>query len=225
MYRTGLRLSLVTKLYIPIAFMMFLILGINSKNTLLAAVQLAAILALELAILTYIGSLRRIAAAIALITIFIGVGLAVRVISMILGYEPVALEDMAVSTLRVVEFFLAVAIAFQWIRVSEYGWIFRRMGLKNVATLFVITLTQLSPILIAYSEALTTIRLKYGGRVLRKTVKPLVIYSFNYGRDVAEAVYMYGIPEPNIEMMIGRNDMVMMLGLTVVLAGLGILPG
>ncbi|MEM4612999.1 MAG: hypothetical protein QXJ56_03465 [Ignisphaera sp.] len=223
-YRVDTGLSLTTKLYIPATIMLFLILAINPNHILLASIQLVAILAIELSILLYIGSLKNVASAIVFIAIFIVLGLITRTLSIILGYEPANLEDMVVSTIRVVEFFLAITIAFQWIKISEYSWFLKKMGLTNIATLVTITLTQLSPILVAYSEALTTIRLKYGGKVLQKAVKPLIIYSINYGRDVAEAVYMYGIPELNIQFSIKEIDVALMMVTTAVLVLLGIMP-
>ncbi len=223
-YRADLKISLITKLYIPIALMLFLLLAINSKNILLTATQLITILILELSILMYIGSLKRIVSAIIFITIFISIGLVIRTLSIALSYEPTALEDMILSTLRVIEFFLAITIALQWIKVSEYRWIFKKLGLSNIATLLTLVLTQFSPILIAYSEALTTIRLKYGGKALQKVVKPLIIYSLNYGRDIAEAIYMYGISEPDIEVAIEKVDVMLIVVITIALIQLCIIP-
>ena len=102
-YRSSLGLSLVAKLCIPIAIMLFLVFGIRTEYIGIAAIQLLSTFIIEIAILLYVGSLKRVASAITLIVIFITVGLSIRLISAILGYEPVKLEDMVISTFRVIE--------------------------------------------------------------------------------------------------------------------------
>lgn len=220
-YRDGSGLSLIAKLCIPISIMLFLALAIRVGHIGVATLQILSIFIIEILILIYIGSLKRIASAIMLIAIFITAGLSIRLISAILGYEPVKLEDMVISTLRVAGFFIAMTIMFQWIKISEYQWIFKKLKLEGIAILLTVTLTQISAILIAYSEALTTIRLKYGGRALQKVVKPLIIYSINYGRDFAEAMYMYGIPEPHIDISMRGVDVMLSLGISIILIFLG----
>uniref|UniRef100_A0A7C5XMG5 Cobalt transport protein n=1 Tax=Ignisphaera aggregans TaxID=334771 RepID=A0A7C5XMG5_9CREN len=223
-YKVNSNISLVTRLYIPLILMIFLIFAINIDYILMAAIQVIAVFILEFIIFMYIGGFKRIASAVILISIFIAMGLAIRFISIMLGYEPTKLEEMAISTSRVIEFFFAITIAMQWIRVSEYRWLFKKLRLEDIAILFTVTLTQLSSILVAYSEALTTIRLKYGGRGLQKIVKPLVIYSISYGRDVAEAIYMYGVPEPKVDISIGKIDILLIVAISSTLIFLGIAP-
>jgi hypothetical protein len=223
-YKVNPNISIATRLYIPLILMIFLIFAIDINYIQVAVMQVTAIFIIEFVIFMYIGGLKRIASALILIFIFIAMGLAIRFISIILGYEPTRLEEMAISTLRVIEFFFAITIAMQWIRISEYRWLFKKLRLESIAILFTVTLTQLSSILIAYSEALTTIRLKYGGRGLQKIVKPLVIYSISYGRDVAEAIYMYGVPEPKVNISIGKTDILLIAAISSTLIFLGIAP-
>jgi hypothetical protein len=223
-YKVNPNISIATRLYIPLILMMFLIFAIDINYIQVAVIQVTAIFIIEFVIFMYIGGLKRIASALILIFIFIAMGLAIRFISIILGYEPTRLEEMAISTSRVIEFFFAITIAMQWIRISEYRWLFKKLRLESIAILFTVTLTQLSSILIAYSEALTTIRLKYGGRGLQKIVKPLVIYSISYGRDVAEAIYMYGVPEPKVNISIGKTDILLIAAISSTLIFLGIAP-
>jgi hypothetical protein len=223
-YKVNSNISIATRLYIPLILMIFLIFAIDINYIQVAVIQVTAIFIIEFVIFMYIGGLKRIASALILIFIFIAMGLAIRFISIILGYEPTRLEEMAISTLRVIEFFFAITIAMQWIRISEYRWLFKKLRLESIAILFTVTLTQLSSILIAYSEALTTIRLKYGGRGLQKIVKPLVIYSISYGRDVAEAIYMYGVPEPKVNISIGKTDILLIAAISSTLIFLGIAP-
>jgi len=223
-YKVNSNISIATRLYIPLILMIFLIFAIDINYIQVAVIQVTAIFIIEFVIFMYIGGLKRIASALILIFIFIAMGLAIRFISIILGYEPTRLEEMAISTLRVIEFFFAITIAMQWIRISEYRWLFKKLRLESIAILFAVTLTQLSSILIAYSEALTTIRLKYGGRGLQKIVKPLVIYSISYGRDVAEAIYMYGVPEPKVNISIGKTDILLIAAISSTLIFLGIAP-
>jgi hypothetical protein len=223
-YKVNSNISIATRLYIPLILMMFLIFAIDINYIQVAVIQVTAIFIIEFVIFMYIGGLKRIASALILIFIFIAMGLAIRFISIILGYEPTRLEEMAISTSRVIEFFFAITIAMQWIRISEYRWLFKKLRLESIAILFTVTLTQLSSILIAYSEALTTIRLKYGGRGLQKIVKPLVIYSISYGRDVAEAIYMYGVPEPKVNISIGKTDILLIAAISSTLIFLGIAP-
>jgi hypothetical protein len=223
-YKVNSNISIATRLYIPLILMIFLIFAIDINYIQVAVIQVTAIFIIEFVIFMYIGGLKRIASALILIFIFIAMGLAIRFISIILGYEPTRLEEMAISTLRVIEFFFAITIAMQWIRISEYRWLFKKLRLESIAILFTVTLTQLSSILIAYSEALTTIRLKYGGRGLQKIVKPLVIYSISYGRDVAEAIYMYGVPEPKVNISIGKTDILLIAAISFTLIFLGIAP-
>jgi hypothetical protein len=223
-YKVNPNISIATRLYIPLILMIFLIFAIDINYIQVAVMQVTAIFIIEFVIFMYIGGLKRIASALILIFIFIAMGLAIRFISIILGYEPTRLEEMAISTSRVIEFFFAITIAMQWIRISEYRWLFKKLRLESIAILFTVTLTQLSSILIAYSEALTTIRLKYGGRGLQKIVKPLVIYSISYGRDVAEAIYMYGVPEPKVNISIGKTDILLIAAISSTLIFLGIAP-
>lgn len=151
--------------------------------------------ALSFALTFLVGGFRRVLNALKLPLIFVLIGFATTLFSMALGYPAPSPKSVILSTAKLVALFLVIALGFQWISLRELRWILSRAGLGSIASLTTVVLTLIPAVLNLYSEAYTATLLKYGRRYAYKALKPLVIHSILFSRDVAQAVYWYGLPQ------------------------------
>ncbi|MEM1608403.1 MAG: hypothetical protein QXG81_03900 [Ignisphaera sp.] len=152
-------------------------------------------IALLFALTFWVGGFKRVLNALKLPLIFVLIGFATMLFSVAMGYAAPSPKAVILSTAKITALFLIIALGFQWISLRELRWVLSKAGLGSIASLTTVVLTLIPAVLNLYSEAYTATLLKYGKRYAYKALKPLIIHSILFSRDVAQAVYWYGLPQ------------------------------
>lgn len=153
------------------------------------------------------------------VAIFLSAGFIINVFAKIFNLWIADTASVAISSLRGALMFISVALVFQWIKIGEIRWFLEKIGLSRLGAAIAIAFAQLPSIIVMYSESLTTVRLKYGSRYLYKAVLPLILYSVSYAREVAEAIYIHGIPSYPVKISVKIRDVVVIVASLAVLLG------
>lgn len=149
------------------------------------------------ALLFMVGGAEKVLNALKLPMLFILIGFATTLFSMAMGYPTPSINSMMLSTAKLTALFLTIALFFQWISLRELRWIMNRVGAATCGGLVVATLALIPALINNYSDAFTSTLLKLGRRRVYKALKPLVIHAAMLSRDIAQALYLYGIPSPS----------------------------
>ncbi len=155
-----------------------------------------AIACVELCLVSYLKGFYRALKAVTTIAFFITLGSAVFAFNRLLGYPSPQYGEIVVGAVRVFSFFLAFSLFFQLISLSEWRGIMIRLGFRNQALIISMINILLPLTLIHFSEALVTVKLKYGGKKLTSLVTPLAFLAVMNSRNIVEAYSLY---PPRIE--------------------------
>ncbi|MCS7112162.1 MAG: hypothetical protein RMI45_01320 [Ignisphaera sp.] len=221
-YTSSTRLSIITRLVVPITILLYLLIGPFLKLRILPSLlHILPALTMVLAILYLCGSFRRVLGGLQFVAIFSAAGLAINAFAKIFNLWIVDIVSVAVSSLRGALMFVTIALVFQWIKIGEVRWLLERIGLGRLGAAIAIAFSQLPCIIVMYSESLVTVRLKHGSRYLYKAVLPLILYSANHAREIAEAMYIHGIPGYPVQTSMRVRDVaVIVVSITVLLGSL-----
>lgn len=203
----GFLSRLITCISMMIASIMLFVLRLHLQTLCILTVF---VLAIEFLILWIGGGLKRVLSGFALVMLFAVFGFLITITSMFTGFTPPSVEYTVSSMLRMVALVLSFATMLQFLTTEEIRWILIKVGLKDISTILGLTFSQLPLTLMHFSEALTTIKLKFGGNKIYKVVKPLVVYSIINSLNIAEALYIHGIYPPRTpKMLCGLKDLLL----------------
>ncbi|MEM0338885.1 MAG: hypothetical protein QW320_09060 [Ignisphaera sp.] len=192
--RGGASFSLYTKMLLLAVLLVEVTISITlfkESNIVFTVYSIALLFALTF----WVGGFKRVLNALKLPLIFILIGFATMLFSVAMGYAAPSPQAVILSTAKLTALFLIIALGFQWISLRELRWVLSKAGLGSIASLTTVVLTLIPAVLNLYSEAYTATLLKYGRRYAYKSLKPLITHSILLSRDVAQAVYWYGLPQ------------------------------
>ena len=150
----------------------------------------------ELGIASYLKGVSRALKAVSTVAFFIALGSTIFAINRFLGYPSPQYSEIVVGAVRIFSFFLAFSLFFQLISLGEWRGVMTRLGFRNQALIISMINILLPLTLMHFSEALVTVKLKYGGRRLTSLVTPLAFLAVMNSRNIVEAYSLY---PPRIE--------------------------
>jgi len=210
-------LGLVAKVVTPLALLApavapYLIPGAEARP-----LQAVLLIAYELLVLGYVTGVRRVFRMLSLVFLFLGVALVLTALSSVLGTGPPDLLYSVSWTLRLASIVLALSLLFQLLTVGEVRYLLMRLGLGWLSEVVSVAIAQLPVVLLSFSEATVAAVLKLGGRRVSAIVKPLVVDAVITSRQVAEALYLHGLPPaPKPALFGGPADAYLILGAVTV---------
>lgn len=187
--------SLYTRTLLPMALFLMTAISISIRDR--GVVFVAYGYSIVVFALCLCKNLLRSLRGLALPAVFILMGFAIHVLSKILGYPTPSVYTLALSSFKLALAFLSIALFFQWIEFRELRYVLTRVGLGKVASYITMALTIIPLLSYLYSESYVAAVLKFGKRKAHKAVKPLVIQSAILAKDLAQAIYFYGLPKSN----------------------------
>jgi hypothetical protein len=206
-------LGLVAKVVVPLTLLVpavapYLVPGAEARPS-----QPAVLVVYELLVLGYVAGVRRVSKMVSLVVLFLGVALALSMLSSVLGTGPPDPMYSVSWTLRLLSIVLALSMLFQLLTVGEVRYLLMRLGLRWLSEVVSVAIAQLPVVLISFSEATVAAVLKLGGRRVSAVVKPLVVDAVVISRQVAEALYLHGLPPaPRPALIRGATDVYLILG-------------
>jgi len=131
-----------------------------------------------------------------LVLIIIAIGFIINILSPYIG-SPISIDPLSliVYSARMAGIIIALSMIFQLMSLREIIYITEMLRLSKLSSIITIAFSQLPLTAIQFSEAITTIRLKYGRRGLFLAIKPLIIETILNSRSIAESLYLYGLPK------------------------------
>lgn len=208
-YTSSTGLSVTTRIAIPTTLLLYLLINSFLKlKPLLNLFYMLPVLVAILIILHKSGSFRKILGGLQFVAIFIAVGLAINLFAKFFNFWVVDITSVTIASLKGALMFMTIASIFQWTRIEEIRWFLERVGLGELGASIAIAFSQIPYVMIMYSEALSTVKLKYGSRYLYKALLPMILHSANYAREIAEAIYIYGIPKYPIDASMKAVDVI-----------------
>lgn len=217
-YTSSTGLSVITRIAIPTILLLYLLISSFLKLKPLSNLfyMLPALVAI-LIILHTSGSFRKILGGLQFVVIFIAIGLAINLLAKFFNFWVVDITSAAIASLKGALMFMTIASIFQWTRIEEIRWFLEKIGLGELGTSIAIAFSQIPYIMIVYSEALSTVKLKYGSRYLYKALLPMILHSVNYAKEITEATYIYGIPKYPIDASIKIVDAIIVVASSMML--------
>jgi len=210
------RLGLISKIVVPLILLVpavvpYLIPGAEARP-----MQPLILIAYELLVLGYVTGVGRVFRMLSLVTLFLGVALALSALSLVLGTGPPDPLYSISWTLRLMSIVLALSVLFQVLTVGEVRYLMMGLGLGWLSEVAAVAIAQLPVVLLSFSEAMVAAVLKLGGRRVSALVKPLVVDAVITSRQVAEALYLHGLPPaPRPTLLRGPLDTYLVLGAVV----------
>jgi len=220
--RTVKLFGFASRLLTPAVLLLYASIGFAGRGGLFSSLVL---LALQITLAAALLGPRRAASMLSFLGFIALLGVAFTFLGIVLGYpapEPVA---VVTSTVRIVVALGSVSMFFQLVSTGELYYMLRRMGLRDTATIIALAFAYLPNTLAMFSEASAAALLKYGRRGLLSAVKSLIVDAAISSFAVAEAVYLYGVPEKKPILYRGLHDAVLitsvsLIPLPLVIAGL-----
>ncbi len=203
--------GLVTRVLTPLLLLSSLSLPYVVPGSRIPLVQTAAALAYEAVLVTYLAGSRRLLGVLRLVGLFLVLGFALNLLSALLGFEPSDAAVLVTRTLRMASIVIALTLVFQLLTVGEMRLLLRGLGLERYSEMFAVAMSQLPTTLVSFSEAYVVAKLKLGRRRIAALVKPLVVDSVLNSRQVAEALYIHGIPPAPKPKLVSRRDPLMLV--------------
>jgi hypothetical protein len=217
-YNSSTSLSIATRISIPIAIVLYLLINPFLKLKPLAnLIYIIPALLMALTIIYISGSFKRILGGLQFVVLFIVIGLIINLLAGIFGLWNTNLVDVAIASMRGAIMFMAITLIFQWVKIEEVQWLLEKIGLGKLGVSIAIAFSQLPHIIVMYLEALVTVKLKYGSRYLYKVLLPLTLYTINHAREVAEAIYIHGMPRCFVDFSIKIKDIIIMISFIFIL--------
>ncbi|WP_048163083.1 hypothetical protein [Thermogladius calderae] len=193
-YGKSLEASLASRVAMTMSLFVTIVLASLSQPKPSSWLVAAVVAVVELSILKVASGMRTLLRAVAVIGIFVTISLVMRLVGIFLFYNLLSAEFTLYSTVLLVEAFLAISVFLQTVRPGELVWLADKVGLKRAGRMLALVMTHIGSIVSAYSEVLVVVRLKKTKTVL--ALRPLLLYTVEYGIQVNEAVYLYGLPDP-----------------------------
>lgn len=211
------RFGLVARALVPPLLLLSLSLPYVVPGAEMPLAQTLVALAYEASLLTYLAGPRRLLGVLRLVGAFLALGLALNLLSALLGYEPSDAAVLAARTLRMAGIVISLTLLFQLLTVGELRLLLSKLGLgRYYSEMFAVAMAQLPVAFMSFSEAYVVARLKLGGRRVSSLVKPLIVDSILNSRQVAEALYIHGIPPaPRPRLVSGRDPLIVVPALLV----------
>lgn len=153
-----------------------------------------------------------------LVLFFTLVSALIFVLSTLISLPAPSTPELASGVARIVSLFLGFTLLFQLVSLREWRGVLYRLGLRRQSLIVSMIMTQLPITLMHFSEALTTVRLKYAGRRIERLVTPLTYYTVLTTRNVVEAYAQY---PPSLKarlMLFRKKDIVVYAGLVALTA-------
>ena len=189
-----------------------------SSKSFKPAILLATILAIELLIAHSAGGVKRVVGSLKLVLLFIVVGLAVVMLARALGLPAGSPLAALVGSVRIAALVIALSLVLQWVSLRELRWILERFGLRKASIALSMVLVQLPLTISVFSEALTTVRLKYGRRFPTSFAKPLLYHAMTNSRAFVESFYLHGVPPAKVKLEFSALDVLVVCTSTLGLA-------
>lgn len=126
-----------------------------------------------------------------LVLLFTLVSALIFALSALISPPAPSIHELASGVARIVSLFLGFTLLFQLVSLREWRSVLYRLGLRRQSLIVSMIMTQLPITLMHFSEALTTVRLKYAGKRLERLVTPLTYYTVLNTRNVVEAYAQY----------------------------------
>lgn len=174
----------------------------------------------ELGMVSYLKGASKALKGLAFIAFFILIGTAIFMLNRALGLPSPRYEEVVTGSVRLFAFFLAFSLFFQLISLEEWRGIMLKLGLRDQALMFSVIGVLLPLTLMQFSEALTTVKLKYGGKRLTSLVVPMAFLAVMNSRNIVEAMIVY---PPRVEGYISLfkpRDLILYVILAALLAPL-----
>ncbi|MEM0297530.1 MAG: hypothetical protein QXS42_02225 [Zestosphaera sp.] len=149
------------------------------------------VLMVEFALAGYVRSWRLVLSGLRLVLLFTLVSTAIFALSTFINPPAPPIPELASGVARLVSLFLGFTLLFQLVSLREWRGVLHRIGLRRQSLIISMIMTQLPTTLMHFSEALTTVRLKYVGRRVERLVTPLTYYTVLNTRNVVEAYAQY----------------------------------
>lgn len=183
-------------------------------------VYLSAIAFVELGVIKVLNKPGNILRALVFICFFVFLSLSMRLIGIFLFNNPLNPATTVYATLLLVEAFLGITMLLQLVSPSELVWLAGKVGFREAGKVLALVLTHLSSILLAYSEVYVVVKLKKTRSIL--ALKPLLVYTIEYGGQINEAIHLYGLPDPVLGKTKpgGRDLLVTSMSLALILTGI-----
>lgn len=188
------RISIYVRSILPLAILIMSILSIGLREC--GIMFVAYCYCIVMAALSMCRALSRSLQGLALPFIFIAIGFAMHLLTRALGFPTPSIPSLVLSSFKLALVFLSITLFFQWVNLREIKYILARVGLGRTASYLSIAFAIMPMLFNLYSESYTAALLKFGRRKVYKAVKPLVIQAAVLARDIAQAIYLYGIPTP-----------------------------
>lgn len=126
--------------------------------------------------------------------LFIAIGFLVHLLTMAIGYPTPSIDILILASFKIALIFISIALFLQWVSFREIRYITAKIGLQRIASYLSIAFAVMPMLFTLYSESYTTTILKLGKKKAYKALKPLIIQTAILAKDLAQAVYFYGIP-------------------------------
>jgi hypothetical protein len=211
--------GVVPRLVASTALLMLLLLSRFSGSSTTEALRMLVILAAALSLSSIAKGFKAVASGLKLVLVFTIVGFAIFYLNSLFGLARPSLEYVVLGSLRIVAFFACFSLFFQLLSPREWRVVLSKLGARRLSVLYSIALIQVPVVLFYLSEAVTTIKLKYGGKRLYRAAVPLVLFSVHTSRSLYEAHLVYGYGEgPARLALLGKMDWRLVLLLAAVLA-------
>ena len=219
-YKRGLKLTLASRLLLVASMFLGILIAAFSAPRPASWVYLSAIAFVELGVIKVLNKPVTILRALAFICFFVFLSLSMRLIGIFLFNNPLNPTTTVYAALLLVEAFLAITIFLQLVSPSELVWLASKVGFKEAGRVLALVLTHLSSILLAYSEVYVVVKLKKTRSIL--ALKPLLVYTIEYGGQINEAIHLYGLPDPVLGKTKpgGRDLLVTLMSLALILTGI-----
>ncbi len=211
------RFGLVARLLAPLLVLLSLTLPYVIPGTRTPLSQTVSALVYEALLATYLIGSRRLLGVFRLVGFFLVLGFALNLFSAFLGFEPSDAAVLALGTLRMAGIVIALTLFFQLLTIGELRFLLRRLGLGRYSELLSVAMAQLPTTFTSFSEAYVVAKLKLGGRRVASLVKPLVVDSILNSRQIAEALYIHGIPPAPRPRLVSRRDPLILVPAILVL--------
>lgn len=184
--------SLYLRIFLPIALLLMSIAStvIRERGVMFIIYGYS----IAITILCLCNSLARSLRGLTLPFMFIAIGFTAHLLAMVMGYPTPSIYVLILSSFKIALIFISITLLLQWVSFREMRYIIAKIGLKKISSYISIAFAFMPTLFTLYSESYTTTILKLGKKKLYKALKPLIIQTAILAKDIAQAIYLYGIP-------------------------------
>ncbi len=207
--------GLAARLAVPLTLILLSLLAAivrKDSSTLFYAFSLA----FTSGLIAYNSGLARLLKGVQLILLFILLGLLINVLALATGLTPISIENVLTGALRLSAIAFAAILLFQWVGIEEWVYLFSSTGADGFAKILALSMIQLPLTLRAFSEALLSVRIKYGGKYFTRILNPLLLHAMSTARSVSETLLIYGTPAPVKTRLLSGRDILLYAGVSAI---------